>query len=80
MQLDRSNVRRMEVNGMILAMIAVYDLDSDQSFYEVSKTLAGKVLSISSNIDSLEAAEGIYKTLAKEMGASDKDIYNSKIK
>ncbi len=79
MQLDRITSHRLERNGMTVAITAVYDLDTDDSHYEVSKVLAGKQLSLSMFHTLGEAMEA-YSVLAFEIGASTKDIFHSKVK
>jgi hypothetical protein len=78
MQLDRAVSHKLERNGMTIAITAVYNLDSDQSFYEVSKLLTGKPLEVF-KVDTLAEAMPLYKSMGKEIGATDKDIYHSKV-
>lgn len=79
MQLDRITSHKLERNGMTVAITAVYKLDSDQSFYEVSKTLAGKQLHIAT-VETLDRAMRVYTDLAIEIGATAKDVFHSKVK
>jgi len=79
MQLDRTNVKRIEKNGMVVALVAVYDQELDRSGFEVTKTLAGNILS-RATWDSRAEADSHFQELALELGASHKEIYHSNIK
>ena len=79
MQLDKANVKRLEKNGMIAAMASLYDQELDTISFEVSKSLAGQILS-RATWDSRAEADTHYKELALELGATMKEIYHSEIK
>lgn len=78
MQLDRTNVKQLEKNGMVVAMVAVYDYELDRSGYEVTKSLTGKLLS-RATWDSRAEADSHYKEIALELGATPQEIYHSEI-
>jgi hypothetical protein len=79
MTLDRITSHKLERNGMTVAITAVYDLDTDDSHYEVSKKLADKELSLSM-FHTLAEAMTSYKALAMEIGATERDVFHSKVK
>ena len=69
MQLDKSVIRKVEHNGMVVALSAVYDLDRDYSSYEVTKVLTGEVLSKFLTVDH-STANLTYDLYKQEIGAA----------
>lgn len=68
MQLDKSLMRKIYHNGMVVALSAVYDLDNDVASYEVTKVLSGEVLSKFSTVDH-STANLTYDLYKQEIGA-----------
>lgn len=67
---DKTVMRKIEANGMTVSMAAVYNFDTDNSGYEVSKVLAGEVLSKFSTQE-LYGAHQVYDQYKREIGAAE---------
>lgn len=73
MQLDRAVIKKLEHNGMVVALTALYDQELDRSGFEVSKSLAGKLLVRVPYDDRSEASQH-FDELVKETGANPSNI------
>lgn len=70
MDLTKSIIKKLEHNGMVVALTAIYDQELDTTYFEVTKTLTGQILT-RATWNSRKEAELHFGELLVEVGASD---------